>query len=98
VVGRGVFDFQSVGDLFGARRAEGGNRPLRMEILQRPDQKLVLVLPAAPVAAGTAARGGAEKSGRTAGWSGLRRGGSDREHSQGRGEGEDANVGQAGTK
>ena len=92
MVGRGVFDFQSVGDLFGARRGEGGKRPLRMEILQRPDQKLGLVWPAAPVAAGTAARGGAKKSERTAGWSGLRRGGSDREHSQGRGEGEEEVV------
>ena len=54
-VGRGILDLQRVGDLFGARRGEGGKRPLRVEILQRPDQILVLVLPAAPMAAGTAA-------------------------------------------
>ena len=97
-VGRGILDLQRVADLFGARRGEGGKRPLRVEILQQPDQILVLVLPAAPMAAGTAARGRAEKSGSNATWKELRRGGSNRENSQNRGDGGDANGGQRGTK
>ena len=63
-VGGRVFDVQRVGDLFRARGRERGERPLRMKILQRPDEKLVLILPAAAVATGIRAGSRAEKFGR----------------------------------
>ena len=55
VVGSGVLDFQGIGDLIGAGGGERGKRALGMEIAQRPDKKLVLVMTAASVAAGTRA-------------------------------------------
>src|SRR6185436_1597846 len=55
VVGSGVLDLQGVGDLFGARGGESGKRALGMEIAQRPDEKLVLVMAAPAVTAGTRA-------------------------------------------
>ena len=58
---RRVFDLQRVGDLFGARGGERGGRPLRMEILERPGEELILLRAAAAVAAGTGAGIRAEK-------------------------------------
>jgi hypothetical protein len=51
-VGSGVFDAQSVGDLFGTGGGESGERALGMEIAQGPGEKLVLVATGAAVAAG----------------------------------------------
>ena len=55
VVGSGLLDLQGVGDLFGARGGESGERALGMGIAQRPDEKLVLIMAAPAVAAGTRA-------------------------------------------
>ena len=60
VVGSGVLDLQGVGDLFGARGGQGGKRALGMEIAQRPDEKLVLIMAAPAVAAGTRAGNSAQ--------------------------------------
>ena len=60
-IGGCVLDVQSVGDLLRARGGERGRRTLRMEILERPDEKLVLVRAAAAVATGAGAGIRAEK-------------------------------------
>src|ERR1017187_5457655 len=54
-VRRHVLDVERVGDLLRARRGEGGRRALRVKILQRPDEELILSLSAATVAAGAGA-------------------------------------------
>ena len=54
-VRRCVFDLQRVGDLLRARGRERGGGTLRMKILQRPDEKLILILPAATVTTGIGA-------------------------------------------
>ena len=64
VVGSGVLDLQSIGDLFGAGGGESGKRALGMEIAQRPDEKLVLIMAAPAVAAGTRAGSSAQIFGR----------------------------------
>ena len=47
---RRILDFQRVGDLFRACGGERGGGPLRMKILLRPDEKLVLLCATAAVA------------------------------------------------
>ncbi len=48
-----ILDVERVGNLFGARSRERGRWSLRMEIFERPDEKLILGLATAAVAAGT---------------------------------------------
>ena len=52
-VRRRVFDFQRIGNLLRARRRERGRRSLRMKILERPSQELILFRATTAVAAGT---------------------------------------------
>ena len=59
-----VFDLQGVRNLFGARGGERGKRPFGMEVAQRPDKKLILVLAAATVATRTGTRTRPEVFGR----------------------------------
>jgi hypothetical protein len=56
IVSRDILEPQGVADLFRAGGGQRGERSLRMNIPQRPDQELVLVLAGTPVAGGTAAR------------------------------------------
>ena len=55
-IGSRVFDLQGVRNLFRAGGGECGKWPFGMEIAQRPDEKLILVMAAATVAARTGTR------------------------------------------